>query len=145
MTNNGNCWYKRQDRNTTKTCSIFQRSPFRFFFFEPSATQRLTETSLDNKNIPFMFSITSESGSVLWEYWGVLGGVLRDPLVTWSRPLRHYQVKGFSLHGPAPKSDQLFFFFLNATSEGPHAMSNYLVFCLLMFSFSSVDRLALTV
>lgn len=60
-------------------------------------------------------------------------------------PCATTKLKDFLSTAPLPNQISFFFFFLNATSEGPHAMSNYLVFCLLMFSFSSVDRLALTV
>lgn len=64
-------------------------------------------------------------------------------LITQSRPLLQYPAKGFSPQGPTRKSDQSFF--SKATSKGLYSMSNYLVFCLLVFSFSSVDRPALTV
>lgn len=67
----------------------------------------------------------------------------------WCYVILHQMVKALALALTAslplaPLLNQISIFFY-ATSNGPHSMSNYLVFCLLMFSFSSVDRLALTV
>lgn len=73
------------------------------------------------------------------------GRVLCDPSSHGQGPCSGTELKDFVPKAPVLNQISFFFVFFYSTSKGPHSMSNYLVFCLLMFSFSSVDRLALTV
>lgn len=71
MTNNGNYWCKRQDRNMMKTCSIFQRSPLGFQALCYLETDR---NIIRQQKHPIYVFNNIRNGSVLWEYCVVLGG-----------------------------------------------------------------------
>lgn len=139
MTNNGNYWCKRQDRNMMKTCSIFQRSPLGFQALCYLETDR---NIIRQQKYPIYVFNNIRKGKCAMGILCSFGRVLRDLSSHGQGPSSGTELKDFL--PTAPLLNQIIFF-LNATSKGPHPMSNYLLFCLLMFSFSSVDRLALTV
>lgn len=124
-----------------KTCSIFQISPLGF----QALCYLETDSNIirQQKHPTYVFNNIRKETCAM----GILCSlekVLWDPSSHGQGPCSGTELKDFV--PMAPVLNQIsFFFFFNSTSKGPHSMSNYLVFCLLMFSFSSVDRLALTV
>lgn len=105
MTNNGNYWCKRQDRNMMKTCSIFERSPLSFQALCYLETDR--NIIRQQKHPIYVFNNIKKGKcamGILWSY----GRVLCDPSSHGQGPCSGTELKDFL--PTAPLLNQISFF-----------------------------------